>query len=222
VIGGHGPGHHLGVTVLGPCDKHPPAAGSVSSADRASVKKTDVPQPHAVEGDQRLAELVDLHFDFIWRLLRRLGFAASAADDAAQEVFLIALRRSGAIEPGSERSFLYGTALRVVANLRRTKRRRPEHFGIDLDAEPAEASLPDEQAELRRACGLLDRMLSTLPPKLARVLILAEIEELEAGEIALLERIPVGTVGSRLRRARLLLRQKLAKTNFTLPGSLGQ
>jgi RNA polymerase sigma-70 factor (ECF subfamily) len=202
------------VTALGPSEERLRVRGSVSSAGWARVKKTDSIQ---YARDERLVELVNVHFDFIWRLLRRLGFAPSAADDAAQEVFLIALRRLGTIEPGSERSFLYGTALRVAANLRRTTRRQREFSGLELDSKTAEASPPDELAEMRRSCAVLDEILHALPPKLARVLVLTEIEELEAGEIALLERIPAGTVASRLRRARLLLRQRLAKTFITLP-----
>jgi RNA polymerase sigma-70 factor (ECF subfamily) len=105
----------------------------------------------------------------------------------------------------------------VAANLRRTTRRRREFPGVELDTKPAEVSPPDELAERRRACALLDELLCGLPPKLARVLVLTELEELEAGEIARLERLPVGTVASRLRRARLLLRKGLAKTLSALP-----
>jgi len=170
-----------------------------------------------VDRNARLARLVAAHFDFIWRLLRRLGFERSEADDAAQEVFLVALGRLDVIAPENERTFLYGTALRVASNARRRTRRQREAPEELLDHRQATGVPPDEGADLARACALLDEILRQLPEELARILILAEIEELEGREIAQLEDIPPGTVASRLRRARELVRKKLARLRGTLP-----
>src|SRR5687767_12477047 len=76
--------------------------------------------------DARLRELVDAYFEFIWRSLRRLGVPAADTDDAAQEVFLVASRRLADIVEGSERSFLFGTALKVASTQRRSAERRRE------------------------------------------------------------------------------------------------
>src|SRR5262245_57312475 len=75
---------------------------------------------------ERLAALLQTHFKLVWRTLRRLGLPAAAADDAAQQVFVIAHNRLSEIEPDRERAFLLGTAYRVAANARRKDARRPE------------------------------------------------------------------------------------------------
>src|SRR5690349_17047116 len=57
--------------------------------------------------EARLRQMVEAHYDFIWRSLRGLGVPASTAEDAAQQVFWIASRKLEIITPGSERSFLF-------------------------------------------------------------------------------------------------------------------
>src|SRR5687767_8850666 len=69
----------------------------------------------------RFTAMVTDHFDFVWRLLRGLGVAPDAVDDAAQHVFLVASNKVAAIAYGSERSFLFGTAVGVAANVRRSQ-----------------------------------------------------------------------------------------------------
>jgi len=152
--------------------------------------------------DARVAALVAEHLDFIWRLLRRQGLAAPDADDAVQQVFLIASQKLDRMSPGHERPFLYGVALRVASNARRSARRRREDADAEIDSRHATAAPIDQRAELARAWALLDELLAEMPAELARVLALAEIEQLEVPEIAALEEIPVGTAASRLRRAR--------------------
>lgn len=160
-------------------------------------------------GEARLAAIVTDHFEFVWRLLRRNGLTPEDADDATQQVFMTATQKLDRIRPGSERTFLYGTALRVAANARRSTRRRG--FAQLLpETHPDRGAGPEARVELARAWALVDTLLAALPGELARVLALAEIEELEVKEIAELERIPVGTAASRLRRARERFQQELA------------
>src|SRR6187402_3726597 len=71
----------------------------------------------------RLERMFNEHHDFIWRLLRRLGLSTGGADDAAQHVFLVAAERIDDIKLGSERSYLFGTALRVARSQNRSDRR---------------------------------------------------------------------------------------------------
>src|SRR4051812_39693933 len=74
----------------------------------------------------RLRSIVDANFDFIWRSLRRLGVAEHSVDDAAQQVWIVAARKLASITPGQERAFLFGTALRVASDARRSASRRRE------------------------------------------------------------------------------------------------
>jgi RNA polymerase sigma-70 factor, ECF subfamily len=154
---------------------------------------------------QRLRALVDEHFAFVWRSLRRLGVADEAVDDAAQQVWIVASRRLDSIERGKEAAFLFGVAIRVAADARRARRRRreeptPEHGLERIDASPG----PDELVDGQRARQRLDDALGALPMDLRAVLVLSELEGCSGPEIARLLEIPLGTVASRLRRAREL------------------
>jgi RNA polymerase sigma-70 factor, ECF subfamily len=162
------------------------------------------------ETDVRFQSLVDAHSDFVWRLLRRLGLTAPDADDATQQVFMIAARRLDSIEAEKARTFLYGTARRVLSNMRRAQRRRRETDDGAFETMVEERPLPDALLEQVRAVSRLDRLLARLPEPLKRVLVLAQIEQASAAEIAALEQIPLGTAASRLRRARAAFRDLLA------------
>lgn len=155
-----------------------------------------------VEPEARARALVNDHFDFVWRLIRRLGVPAADADDAAQQVFIIGTRRLADIPVGNERTFLYGSALRVAATMRRNSARR-ERFIRAVSAEPDDSvRTPHEEFERGQALALLDQILSVMDGDQREVFVLCEIEELSAPEVAAIVAIPVGTVASRLRRAR--------------------
>jgi RNA polymerase sigma-70 factor (ECF subfamily) len=162
--------------------------------------------------ERRLRALVGGYYDFVWRALRRLGVVAGEADDAAQQVFLTASRKLGAIHPGSERPFLFQTALRVAADHRRARRRRREADGADeFDGEDLVDPRPgtDELVELRRARARLDAILDAMPLELRAVFVLFELEQTTMADIAKLLGVPPGTVASRLRRARELFYQNV-------------
>lgn len=151
---------------------------------------------------ERLAGLVRAHYGFVWRLLRRLGLGQGDADDAAQQVFLSAQAKLGGVAPERERSFLYGVALHVGARARRSLgRRREEPLEAAGEREASEPNA-EQLLEKREARALLDRILDEMQDDLRVVFVLFELEELGAPAIAELLELPVGTVASRLRRAR--------------------
>jgi RNA polymerase sigma-70 factor (ECF subfamily) len=161
------------------------------------------------------------HYDFVWRVLRGFGLSRADAEDATQQVFMIATRKISTLSAESARPFLYGTAFRVAANARRALRRRRETSDEGLvRVEPAERG-PEQMSQVARAQALLAELLQRLPPKLRRVLVLAEIEQAEVAQIASLERIPVGTAASRLRRARAEFRELLAGAQARNPFAEG-
>src|SRR5215471_838493 len=150
----------------------------------------------------RIKALVEAHFDFIWRSLRRLGVPPADADDAAQEVFLVAARRLDRIEVTRERAFLFATAMRTASTFRRTVRRHPEDPSPALEDYQASGLNPEEESDLLRARSILQSILDAMPIEQRSVFILAELEELESPAVAEILEIPVGTVHSRLRSAR--------------------
>lgn len=209
------PGHGASVRLATerPEASDPAPAARPPPATPAPAALPDAPVPN-------FTALVRAEIDFVWRQLRRLGLSRADADDATQQVFLVASRRRDELVPGKERSFLYGTALRVAANARRSLQRRRE-VAPERQSEPAlDAPLPDEVLERRRARALLDELLAQLPAELSRVLVLAEVEQLTMAAIAELEGIPAGTAASRLRRARSAFRELLER--HPASGSGGQ
>lgn len=175
-----------------------------------AIRTDETVEPPARD-DLRLRRLVDAYYDFIWRSLRRLGVLGGDVDDAAQRVFLIAARRLGDVRTDAERSFLFQTAVRVAADLRRTERRRRE-VGVEEAGEaPDPAPNAEELLDARQARRELDRVLDSLPIELRLVFTLFELEELTMAEIATLLHLPPGTVASRLRRARETFRDEVAR-----------
>jgi RNA polymerase sigma-70 factor, ECF subfamily len=151
----------------------------------------------------RVADMLRVHFRDVWRIVRRFGVPENSADDAAQEVFIIAARRLSDIALGSERAFLFASAVRVAANARRALGARRECAEDDslpegVDPRPNAEALLDQ----KRLRQLLDRVLDELSDELRVCFVLYELEGMSSPEIAELLRIPVGTVASRLRRAR--------------------
>ena len=158
-------------------------------------------EPTARERDARITAIVRAEHDFIWRLLRRLGIPEASVDDATQQVFCVAARRIDDIQRGSERSFLFGAALRVASERRRSRefRDRPEPEPADaIDPSPN----PEELADKRQRRVILTEILEAMPLELRTVIVLFELEQMTKSEVAGLLEIPVGTAVSRLRRAR--------------------
>lgn len=149
-----------------------------------------------------LPRLVELHADFVWRSLRRLGVPASAVDDGAQQVFLTLQSKIEQVIVGRERAFLFSVAIHVAAHARRSLARRREVFdesALDsIDPRPG----PDARLDEERARAILDAILDSMSDELRTVFVMSEVEEMTMAEIAFAIGIPPGTVASRLRRAR--------------------
>ncbi|MDI1433668.1 sigma-70 family RNA polymerase sigma factor [Polyangium sorediatum] len=169
------------------------------------------------EAAARFRAIRDEHFEFVWRSVRRLGVPDADADDAAQQVFIVLSRRLEEIAAGSERAFLFGTAMRVAMQVRRTMRRRGEVSLSEDEAQglPLEPPEPGPDAEellaQRRARVMLDEVLESLPLDVRAVFVLFELEEMRVPEIASLLGIPLGTAASRLRRGRELFQAELSR-----------
>jgi RNA polymerase sigma-70 factor (ECF subfamily) len=170
----------------------------------------------------RVAELLRAHFRDVWRMVRRFGVPENSADDAAQEVFIIAARRIEDITPGSERPFLLATAVRVAANQRRSLGTRrecaeAEQTSEGVDPRPSAEALLDQ----KRLRQMLDRVLDALSDDLRVSFVLYELEGLSSPEIAALLGIPLGTVASRLRRGREAFELQVARLKAELAAKGG-
>jgi RNA polymerase sigma-70 factor (ECF subfamily) len=157
-------------------------------------------QSRATGDRARLRSAFDQNYAGVWRFLRRMGVSADRADDAAQQVFLIALEAMPRITEGSERAFLYATAVRLAYGMRRKTEREVLSTGLDFDASPMPT--PDQLADQKRAREVLDAIIASLEVEIRTVFVLAEFDGFTTPEIAALLEIPLGTAASRLRRAR--------------------
>jgi RNA polymerase sigma-70 factor (ECF subfamily) len=153
----------------------------------------------------RIRQMVAEHLSVLWRFLRRLGLTEADADDAIQEVVLVAVRKIGAIAPGSERPYLLRTAYRIGSRMRA----RRVAAGEEEQADPAPR--PDALVDQRRARALLDAILAKLGEEHRAVLVLHDVEGLTMAEIAATLELSPGTVASRLRRARELFDEQVAR-----------
>jgi RNA polymerase sigma-70 factor (ECF subfamily) len=112
------------------------------------------------------------------------------------------VRRLDDIAVGSERAFLFGTAFRVAAAHRRRAPRRHEHLDGDAARHTDPAPGPEDALDRQHTRRRLDQVLDELDLELRVVFVMYELEEMTAPQIAELMELPVGTVSSRLRRAR--------------------
>lgn len=172
------------------------------SLGTAMVHLTVLPADNSEAATQRAEDFVRSHYDFAWRVLRRAGLSPEDADDAAQRVFIVATARLKDIARGSERAFLYRTAQHVASKSHRSRRRRRDEAGLELEQAPDAVPSLEELVDQRRARELLDRILSELPPELSAIFVLFDIEGLKKNEVADALGIRPGTVASRLKRAR--------------------
>jgi RNA polymerase sigma-70 factor, ECF subfamily len=152
----------------------------------------------------RFEALFAAHYAFVWRSLRRFGVPEAAVDDAAQQTFLIAASRLESITPDKERAFLTGTALRVASNQRRSQTRRAEVPDTEQVEAHAHDLDPESLVDWKRRRELLDQWLDALPLELRAPFVLFELEGHTVAEIAEITELPLGTVKTRLRRARQL------------------
>ena len=199
-------------TVANDSEYEPPPASGVavssgleSAEDSADDAGLDLPLeiPAAyVQNPDRLRRVATTHLDFVWRCLRRFGVPAADADDAAQQVFLVAAQKLDEVPVEKERSFLFATAARVAANARRSIHRRKQAYENLAHVPEDPVVTQDQLADQLRARALLDQVMESMPEDLRAVFVRFEIEEMSVYEIADAIGIPLGTVGSRLRRAR--------------------
>jgi RNA polymerase sigma-70 factor (ECF subfamily) len=147
------------------------------------------------------------HREVIFRVAYRLTNSAAAAEDITQECFLGLLDAPGRFDPakGSLRTYLYGA---VRNHARRYHGLRDgnvdlEDTEVDETAEVSQMFLQQEQSQVIR------QAISTLPLPQREALILFQYEELPLEEIAAILGIEIGTVKSRLHRARARLKRIL-------------
>ena len=153
-------------------------------------------------------EIVDRYQDRIYNLCMHMLGDCSEAEDMAQATFLKAYRNLEKFQPHAS---LYSWLYRIAVNTCIDHQRRPFYESIfhrSADGEemvhdcPSSSPLPEENLENKQLRSALGIALGKLSPKLRAVIVLKEIEGLSYEEIAITLEISMGTVKSRISRAR--------------------
>ncbi len=152
--------------------------------------------------------LVERHQDAIYRFVRSMVSHRHETEDITQEVFLAAYKNLARFD---DRRAKFSTWLFTIARNRAINhlRRHRERSAHESMAEPVDTSRAVDAVVENEFLERLDRSLNALSVDQKTVFVLAEIEELSHAEIAEIERISIGTVKSRLHRAKKRLRAHL-------------
>ena len=166
-----------------------------------------------------LRELVITHSDRLQRfILKHIG-NATEAEELAQQAFVEAAASYQAYRGESQlSSWLYGIALNLVRNhLSRAPERRHEFVSdVALETQASSDLSPEELVAQNQTITLLQESIRELPENMQEILLLVGFEEISYEEAATLLTVPIGTVRSRLSRARTALKEKLRQKGFSL------
>jgi RNA polymerase sigma-70 factor (ECF subfamily) len=167
-----------------------------------------------------VAKYQDRIFNLVWRMCPR----RADAEELAQEVFLHALEKLDQFRGHSQ---FYTWLFRIAANLALSHRRRearirfvPLGEGADCDGQTSAAPAavvaqrrhpaPEAAAMAAETAARVEEALETLDEEHRLIVVLRDLEDMDYAEIAAVLELPLGTVKSRLHRARGLLREHLS------------
>ena len=176
----------------------------------------------AAQGDlEAFNQLVLMYQDMAYNHAYALLGDPDLSEDAAQESFIKAFQNIGSLRGGSLRSWLLKIVTNSAYDLLRRSHRRPTQplFPTDEDGEEMEspAWIADPNASVQETVEQKEdtqhvyKLLDELPPVYRSVITLIDIHELDYTEAARILNVPLGTVKSRLARARLQMKEKLSK-----------
>ena len=152
------------------------------------------------------------HLDAAYNLARWLTRDASDADDVVQEAYMRAFRFSDGFHGGDSRSWI----LKIVRNTCFTwlKKNRSHELVYELEEDQHEAptSNPEELLLERADRKILKDLLNDLPAAYKEIIVLRDLEGLSYKEISSVTELPIGTVMSRLARARKKLQSGAIRT----------
>jgi RNA polymerase sigma-70 factor, ECF subfamily len=184
-------------------------AESVETVLAVPVSAPRLPAPAAPAELPSFDRIYEEYFSLVWRTARRLGVPEGAVDDVVQDAFLVVHRRLDSFDGRvAFKHWLLGITARVVAGHRRTYRRKDSRavpHAVDKhggEMTPSSAPLPSEQAEQREALRLVVSLLDEMDSDKREVLVLTELEEMTAVEVAECLSLNINTVYARLRAAR--------------------
>lgn len=192
---------------------------SAGSASRPLIPAADAPQAVDEASERVFAELAKSHWNRLHRLIIKNIGHCDDAEDLTQQAFTEAFRSYRNFRGDSELStWLYGIAMNLVRNhLSRASHRR---FGFsdedELNDIPSEQADPEESAAQAQNLRALVAAMEELPCHMREIVLLMAMDDVSYEDAAALLDLPVGTVRSRLSRARSTLKTKLGNRGVVL------
>jgi RNA polymerase sigma-70 factor, ECF subfamily len=189
-----------------------------ATAARPAPPLDEVTLRRAQRGDQRAwRDLIERYQQpvhaLIWRLLA--GRARHRVEDLTQETFVRVLRALPKFDPAGSAT-LSTWILTIATRMTLNELRRPESAG--LEREPISEARTDDSSERKRLGEAIAAGVAALPDAQRAVLVLREYHDLDYVDIAAVLELDVGTVKSRLSRARATLREHLTQAMPELGG----
>jgi RNA polymerase sigma-70 factor, ECF subfamily len=168
------------------------------------------------------AEVYAKHFKYVWRCLRSLGVHEHALDDAVQDVFMVVQRKLEGFDHEAQlTTWLYAIALRVARRYRAQAAKSAEKLMAEASSDAGSdvhevdlsngAAAPSEEIERAERLDLARRALEALDDDKREAFVLACIEQMSAPEIARITGLPINTVYSRVRLARLAFTAQVSR-----------
>ena len=169
------------------------------------------------DNDRATAELafealLKRHGDMVWRVCRSLVLDDHDADDAFQATFVILIQKAGSLHVRRTLGpWLYAVAHRVASSARAasTRRRQIERIAGEKAWSDREKRSPEPLSDISDLGSLMHQELILLPERFRAVVVLCDLEGLSYHRAAALLNVPLGTLQSRLARARRRLRGRL-------------
>jgi RNA polymerase sigma-70 factor (ECF subfamily) len=169
---------------------------------------------NVIAGDERaFVELYRRRRGDVYRFAFAMSRSAALAQDVTQDVFLRVLEDAAGFDParGSVRAWLLGCARHVVLDGLRAESRWAAEAAAETIDTPSAPCGGEEAVFVEQRLARLQAALLSLPIEYREAVVLCEIEELSYAESAAALGCPIGTVRSRLHRARTLLAKRLAE-----------
>ncbi len=197
----------------------------MSPADRVEASDVELLK-RAMAGDRdAFAAIYDRYHGVVYRFARMMSGSTAVAEDVTHEVFVLLMKDLGRYRAplAALSTFLYGMARNVIRSRLRRERRYVD-FGVVGTGVPEPSIESDPVAGMTQAAHLasLRRAITELPPRFREAVILCDLHGLPYAEAAAILRVPVGTVRSRLHRARSVLTERLRELEQNAARSLAR
>ncbi len=191
--------------------------GTVAGLDEGALLERYV----TARDEAAFAALVARHGPMVLGVCRRVLRDERDVEDAFQATFLVLVRRAGAIRDGDlVGRWLHGVAHRVAVRARaHSARRFVREQATSVSIEPAAFASGPADLERRELLSIVDEEVTRLPSALREPVVLCYLEGMTHDEAARRLRWPVGTVRSRMARARDVLRRRLARRGLAADGA---